>query len=252
MRVKFFPDEIALGNLVIIRNLVIMGFSVYLCQRKSCNKHLRFSIHVSHASFIPSLLVKRYASCFCLFRTCLVLLVWFREPLPVVPVIFGYRVVLLSRRPIGFRVATSLVPSPVLCLVVVWLGGRPVWLSPRVCVVILRNVFEITSHVESRGRTCFSGFLVPSHTGLGVMYGVSSVSKLCTVLMSVASYLPIVGRWVDLDSTDFLRSPGMDDCPSCWWCVIWQEREGDQTTECRNTVQFCNHTLFPLYCFPSL
>jgi hypothetical protein len=47
---EFFPTRLH-GNLVIIGNLVIMRFSVYLCQRKSCNKHLRFSIHVSHVSW---------------------------------------------------------------------------------------------------------------------------------------------------------------------------------------------------------
>jgi hypothetical protein len=31
--VRVFPDEIVLGHLVIMR------FSVHLCQRKSCNKH---------------------------------------------------------------------------------------------------------------------------------------------------------------------------------------------------------------------
>jgi hypothetical protein len=34
VRVRIFPDEIVSGNLVIIGNLVIMRFSVYLCQRK--------------------------------------------------------------------------------------------------------------------------------------------------------------------------------------------------------------------------
>jgi hypothetical protein len=62
--VRFFPDEIVWGNLVIIGNLVIMRFSVHLCQRKFHNKHLRFSIHVSHALFIPPLVLKSYASCF--------------------------------------------------------------------------------------------------------------------------------------------------------------------------------------------
>jgi hypothetical protein len=52
-----------------------MGFSVYLCQRKSCNKHLRLSIHVSHTSFIPPLVAKNYAPCDCHARTFLVLLV---------------------------------------------------------------------------------------------------------------------------------------------------------------------------------
>ncbi len=69
IRVRIFPDEIVLGNSVIIGNLVIMGFYVYLCQRKSCNKHLRFSIHVSHVSFIPPLVAKSYATCICHART---------------------------------------------------------------------------------------------------------------------------------------------------------------------------------------
>jgi hypothetical protein len=73
--VRIFPDEIALGNIVIIGNLVIMRFSVYLCQRKSCNKHLCFSIYVLHASYIPPLVVKSYASCFYNFRTSPVSLV---------------------------------------------------------------------------------------------------------------------------------------------------------------------------------
>ena len=38
--VRIFPDKIVFGNLVIMR------FSVHLCQRKFLNKHLRFSIHV--------------------------------------------------------------------------------------------------------------------------------------------------------------------------------------------------------------
>ena len=38
--------------------------------------------------------------------------VWFHEPRPVVPVKFGCRVALLSRRPIGFRVPASLLPRP--------------------------------------------------------------------------------------------------------------------------------------------
>jgi hypothetical protein len=41
MTVRIFPDEIILGNLVIIGNLVIMRCSVHLCQRKFFNKHLR-------------------------------------------------------------------------------------------------------------------------------------------------------------------------------------------------------------------
>ncbi len=67
--VRIFPDEIVLGNLVIIGNFVIMRFSVHLCQRKFLNKHLRFSIHVSHDLFIPTLVSKNYASCFCHVRT---------------------------------------------------------------------------------------------------------------------------------------------------------------------------------------
>jgi hypothetical protein len=58
-----------LGNLVIIGNLVIMGFSVYLCQWKSSNKHLLFSIHVSHVSFIPPLVPKTYVPCIFHVRT---------------------------------------------------------------------------------------------------------------------------------------------------------------------------------------
>jgi hypothetical protein len=61
--VRIFPDKIVFGNLVIMR------FSVHLCQRKFLNKHLRFSIHVSHASFIPTLVAKNYAPCICHART---------------------------------------------------------------------------------------------------------------------------------------------------------------------------------------
>jgi hypothetical protein len=46
-----------------------MRFSVHLCQRKFLNKHLRFSIHVSHALFIPPLVSKSYAPCFYHVRT---------------------------------------------------------------------------------------------------------------------------------------------------------------------------------------
>ncbi len=46
-----------------------MRFSVHLCQRKTLDKHLRFSIHVSHASFIPPLVSKIYAPSFCHVRT---------------------------------------------------------------------------------------------------------------------------------------------------------------------------------------
>ena len=67
--VKFFSDKIVFGNLVIMR------FSVHLCQRKFLNKHLRFSIHVLHASFIPPLVAKRYAPCICHDKTFLVLLI---------------------------------------------------------------------------------------------------------------------------------------------------------------------------------
>ncbi len=42
-----------------------MRSSVHLCQRKFLHKHLRFSIHVSHVSFIPSLVAKSYAPRFC-------------------------------------------------------------------------------------------------------------------------------------------------------------------------------------------
>jgi hypothetical protein len=52
-----------------------MRISVHLCQRKFLNKHLRFSIHVSHASFIPPLVTKSYAPCICHARTFPVLLV---------------------------------------------------------------------------------------------------------------------------------------------------------------------------------
>jgi len=51
-----------------------MRFSVHLCQRKFLNKHLRFFIHVSHASFIPPLVAKSYAPCICHARTFPVLL----------------------------------------------------------------------------------------------------------------------------------------------------------------------------------
>jgi hypothetical protein len=73
--VRIFPDEIVLGNLVITRDLVIIRFSVHLYQRKFLNKHLYFSIHVSHISFIPPLVSKSYAPCFCQVRTSPVLLV---------------------------------------------------------------------------------------------------------------------------------------------------------------------------------
>jgi hypothetical protein len=66
---RIFPDEIVLGNLVIMR------FSVHLCQRKFLNKHLRFSIHVSHVSFIPPLVVKSYVPCISYTRTFPVLVV---------------------------------------------------------------------------------------------------------------------------------------------------------------------------------
>jgi hypothetical protein len=46
-----------------------MRSPVHLCQRKFLNRHLRFSIHVSHASFIPTLVAKRYAACFFHTRT---------------------------------------------------------------------------------------------------------------------------------------------------------------------------------------
>jgi hypothetical protein len=72
--VKFFSDKIVFGNLVIMR------FSVHLCQRKFLNKHLRFSIHVLHASFIPPLVAKSYAPCICHARTFPVLLVM--SPVP--------------------------------------------------------------------------------------------------------------------------------------------------------------------------
>jgi hypothetical protein len=67
--VRIFPDKIVFGNLVIMR------FSVHLCQRKFLNKHLRFSIHVSHVSFIPPLVEKSYVPCICHVRTFPVLLV---------------------------------------------------------------------------------------------------------------------------------------------------------------------------------
>jgi hypothetical protein len=57
--VPIFPDEIVLGILVIMR------FSVHLCQRKFLNKHLRFCIHISHASFIPPVVAKNYVTCIC-------------------------------------------------------------------------------------------------------------------------------------------------------------------------------------------
>jgi hypothetical protein len=52
-----------------------MRFSVHLCQRKFLNKHLRFSIHVLHTSFIPPLVAKSYAPRFCHVRTSPVSLV---------------------------------------------------------------------------------------------------------------------------------------------------------------------------------
>ncbi len=55
---SFFPDEIVLGNLVIMRFLFIY------VQRRSQNKHLRFPVHVFHPVFIPSLVSKSYAPCF--------------------------------------------------------------------------------------------------------------------------------------------------------------------------------------------
>jgi hypothetical protein len=51
-----------------------MRFSVHLCQRKFLNTKLRFSIHVSHPSFFPSLVSKSYVSCFCHDRSFPVLL----------------------------------------------------------------------------------------------------------------------------------------------------------------------------------
>jgi hypothetical protein len=45
-------------------NLVIMRFSVHLCQRKFLNKHLRHFHHVSHVSLISPLVTKRYAPSF--------------------------------------------------------------------------------------------------------------------------------------------------------------------------------------------
>jgi hypothetical protein len=62
-RSEFFPDEIVLGHLVIMR------FSVHLCQRKFCNKHLRFPIHDLHVFVHPPLVSKSYAPCFCHVRT---------------------------------------------------------------------------------------------------------------------------------------------------------------------------------------
>jgi hypothetical protein len=67
--VRVFPDEIVLGNLVIMR------FSVHLCQSKFLHKYLRFSIHASHVSFIPPLVVKNYVPCICHVRTFPVLLI---------------------------------------------------------------------------------------------------------------------------------------------------------------------------------
>jgi hypothetical protein len=52
-----------------------MRISVHLCQRKFLKKHLRFSMHVSHVSFIPPLVVKRYVPYICHVRTFPVLLV---------------------------------------------------------------------------------------------------------------------------------------------------------------------------------
>jgi hypothetical protein len=66
--VKILPVEIVLGNLVIMR------ISVHSCQRKFLNKHLRFSIHVLHAWFIPTLVSKSYVSCIFYVRTFPVLL----------------------------------------------------------------------------------------------------------------------------------------------------------------------------------
>ncbi len=62
-------------------------------------------------------------------------------------------------------------------------------MPPRACVVILRDVFAITSHVESRGRACFSGLLVPFHLGRGVVYDVSSVSKLRVTLKCMLPHI---------------------------------------------------------------
>ncbi len=59
---------------IVLGHLVIMRISVHLCQRKFLNKHLHFSIHVSHTSFIPFLVAKSYAPCICHVRTFPVLL----------------------------------------------------------------------------------------------------------------------------------------------------------------------------------
>jgi hypothetical protein len=56
-----------------------MRISVHLCQRKFLNKHLRFSIHVTHVSFIPPLVVKSYTPCIYYARTSPVLLIFVPE-----------------------------------------------------------------------------------------------------------------------------------------------------------------------------
>jgi hypothetical protein len=61
---KEFSDEIVLGNLVIMRL-----FCAIHVQRRFLNKHLRHFHHVSHVSFIPPLVSKRYASRICHLRT---------------------------------------------------------------------------------------------------------------------------------------------------------------------------------------
>ncbi len=61
--VRIFPDEIVLGNLVIMRS------SVHLCQRKFFNKHLRFPLHDLHVFVRPPLVSKIYEPCFCHVRT---------------------------------------------------------------------------------------------------------------------------------------------------------------------------------------
>jgi hypothetical protein len=56
--VKNFSDEIVLGTLVIMRL-----FCVIYVQRSVLNKHLRHFHHVSHVSFIPTLVSKSYWPC---------------------------------------------------------------------------------------------------------------------------------------------------------------------------------------------
>ncbi len=59
---RIFPE-------IVSGNLVIMRFSVHLCQRRFLNEHSSISHHVFHAFVHPPLVSKSYAPRFCHVRT---------------------------------------------------------------------------------------------------------------------------------------------------------------------------------------